>query len=128
MTTAEADFESLSVDEANARLHRALAKLDAERFRPSVKPPAARHGHTDRTKRRLAASMFQRRRAEALLADPSPTARIRLAAGLTQKRAADKAILAEKTWCRAEANIDAMSRSTQRRVARALNVEVADLR
>ncbi len=122
------DFESLSVDEANQRLAAALSKLTAEVTRPSVKPTRHGHARTARTKKRLSDAMFHRRRAQALLAEPSTVARLRLAANLTMRRAADKALVNERTWFRAERDVSTVSAMTQRRIAHALGVDAADLR
>jgi anti-sigma factor RsiW len=125
---AAVDFESLSVEESSARLAGALARLDEERFRPSVKPTRTGQARTDRTKKRLSDALFQRRRAETLLAGPTKVARLRLAAGLTMRRAADKALVNERTWHRAESDFDGVSPITQRRIAHALGVAPDALR
>lgn len=122
-------LEDLSDREALARFDSVLAKVDAELARPRepVKHRPAGRPHSERTKRRLSASMFERRRAETLLAGPTKVARLRLAADLSQRAAAAKALVDERTWTRAEAGFDSVSAPTQRRVARALGVNPADL-
>jgi len=128
LTEAETPFEEVSVEESNARLRGALAKLKAEHARPSVRPTRTGHAHTEKTRRSLSNSMFHRRRAEALLSAPSAVARLRLAANLTQRSAADRALIDERSWHRAEANLDSVSAMTQRRIANALGVTPDDLR
>lgn len=131
MTTADPTaFEDLSNQEAVARLDCLLEKLEAERNRPRSPVKHRRTGrpHTAGTKRKLAKQMFERRRAQTLLASPSAVAKLRLAADLSQRQASEKALIDERTWTRAEANFSAVSALTQRRVARALGVNPANLR
>ena len=126
--SAEADFDTLTTAEATERLACAVAKIKAEHARPTIKQARQGHGHSQRTKRRLSASMFQRRRAEALLNGPSEVARLRLAANLTQRSAADRAFINERSWHRAENRLDSVSAMTQRRIAHALGVAPDALR
>lgn len=121
-------FEDLGDEEALARLDTLLAKLDAELARPREQIKPAGRPHSDRTKRKLAETMFERRRAETLLAGPSKVASQRLAADLSQRQAAEKALIDQRSWQRAEQNYDSVSPATQRRIARALGVSPDDLR
>lgn len=127
--TAEAALDHLSDAEAVERLDRALAKLEADHARGPTKAKP-RHGreHTPRAKQRMSDAMFQRRRAEALLEGPTKVASLRLARELTQREAADRAVVNLRTWARAEADITAVSKITRQRVARALGVDVSELR
>jgi DNA-binding XRE family transcriptional regulator len=127
-STAETPFEQLSIAASNDRLRRALASLDREHARPSVRPTRTRHACTPRTRRKLSVSMAARRKAEALLANPTKVCALRLKANLTQRAAADRALINERTWHRAERDLDTVSASTLRRVAHALGVAPNNLR
>lgn len=122
-------LEDLSAEAAMARFDRVLEAAEAELARPRAHPAAKRAGrpHSDRTKKKLSARTFERRRVQTMLDSPTAVACARLAAGLTQGAAAEKALINSRTWCRAEANFSAVSLLTQRRVARALGVKPADL-
>lgn len=124
----ETSFEELSDADAVARLDAAMARAQAGHAKGPTKTRRDGRKLTPRTKRRLSDVMFARRKAEALLAGPTRVASLRLARELTQRDAAERATIATRTWCRAEADIAGVGPATQRRVARALGVDVSELR
>ena len=127
--TETAAIEDLCAAAAIERFDRVLAKAEAELAHPRAHRAPKRSGrpHSPRTKRKLSAATFERRRAQKLLNEPTAVARVRLAAGLTQLAASEKALIDSRTWCRAESDFASVSKLTRKRVARALAVRPSDL-
>ena len=93
-------------------------------------PTRKRRGRRQRaaTRRKIAAAKFADHKRKALANGASPLRIARLERGWTIRQAAERALVSERTWLRAETNPARLSPPSWQRIAASLGVEISALR
>jgi hypothetical protein len=81
----------------------------------------------EQTRRTLSRSVFETRKAQALANGAGPLRQARLERGLTIAQAANRALISDRTWKRAELEPQLVGRASWDRIAASLGVAVDEI-